>query len=303
MTFRERLAGWKRRYSLPATLLVLGFLLFVAYFFHDIFISIYPGQAGVLWKRVTGTVTRRVYGEGLHIIAPWNKMYIYNIRLQESEGKYDVLSSDGLKFEVVISLRYRPIRERLAELHQHIGPNYLKSFILPEIGAHAREEIARFRPEELYTSKRREITEAIIAKTQERLQVSYHPEGPLSSPIYFEDVFLKSVTLPPVVAAAIESKLAQEQLMLEYDYRLEREEKEKARKRIEAEGIRLFQDIVAEGISDRYLKWKGIDATLELAKSPNAKIVVIGSGEDGLPLILGPLDAAGGTAAATTPPP
>ena len=106
-------------------------------------------------------------------------------------------------------------------------------------------------------------------------------------------------TVPVIAAAAadeeriraLEAQLAQQQQMLEYDFRLLKEEKEKQRKRIEAEGIRMFQDIVAEGISDRYLKWKGIDATLALAESNNAKIVIIGAGEDGLPIILGPLES------------
>jgi regulator of protease activity HflC (stomatin/prohibitin superfamily) len=110
--------------------------------------------------------------------------------------------------------------------------------------------------------------------------------------IYVEDVLIRHIELPPALVAAIQGKLVTEQEMLEYDFRIMAETKEKERKRLEAEGIRAFQDIVTEGISDRYLKWKGIDATLELAKSPNSKVVIIGSAGDGLPIILGPLETA-----------
>lgn len=288
----ERLERWWKAHQLQISLVFFGFLLAVAYFWESIFISIYPGQAGVLWRRFTGTVTGRVYDEGFHVIFPWDRMYIYNVRLQETSTFYDVLSADGLDIEVELSIRFRPIKESLPSLHKHLGPDYIQSFILPEIGAQAREEIAQYEPDELYTESRRLITEAIIRKMRESLLVRYSPHEELSVPIYFEEVFLRSITLPPTVAQAIRNKLAQKHLMLEYDYRLQREEKEAERKRIEAEGIRMFQDIVAEGISERYLKWKGIDATLELARSPNSKIVVIGAGDDGLPIILGPLDAA-----------
>lgn len=294
MTLLERLREWRERYGFHATLILLAFLLFVAYFYERIFISIYPGEAGVLWKRLHGTVTERFYDEGFHIIAPWNVMYIYDVRFQEAHDTYDVLTLDGLKTSVDIAVRFRPIKETLPELHKNIGPEYIDTFVLPEVKTYFREQAAIYDLQQLYSEKREEIMDEVLRKTEASLRVSYQPESELATPIYFQDAFIQNIAVPPTVAQAIENKLAQEQLMLEYDYRLEKEEKERERKRIEAEGIRLFQDIVSEGISERYLKWKGIDATLDLAKSNNSKIVIIGGGEDGLPIILGPLDASTG---------
>ena len=105
--------------------------------------------------------------------------------------------------------------------------------------------------------------------------------------IELKDVLISGVSLPPTIKAAIESKLEQEQVAKEFDFRLERERKEAERKRIEARGIRDFQDMIAAGIEEGLLKWKAIEATLELAESENAKMIIIGAGEEGLPVILG----------------
>ncbi len=289
---RERLREWRRRYGFYLLLIFLAFLLFVAYFCDRMFISIYPGEAGVLWRRFTGTVTETFYDEGFHMISPWNVMYVYDVRFQQAHDSYDILTSDGLRTTVDIAVRFRPIKEALPGLHQNIGPEYVETYILPEIRTYFRELAAQYDLQQLYGDKRREIMDEVLRRVEASLRLSYQPQSALATPIYFQEAFVQNIALPETVAKAIESKLTQEQLMLEYDYRLQTESKEKERKRIEAEGIRLFQDIVSEGISERYLKWKGIDATLDLAKSDNSKIVIIGGGKDGLPIILGPLDAA-----------
>jgi regulator of protease activity HflC (stomatin/prohibitin superfamily) len=100
-------------------------------------------------------------------------------------------------------------------------------------------------------------------------------------------VLLRDIQLPVTLKASIEAKQQAEQEALAMSFRLQRERQEAERKRIEAGGIRDFQQIVAQGISPQLLQWKGIEATETLAKSPNAKVVVIGSGRNGLPLIMG----------------
>src|SRR5438132_7597629 len=104
------------------------------------------------------------------------------------------------------------------------------------------------------------------------------------------DVLVTGIELPAAIVAAINRKIEQYYIAEEYKFRVEREKRESERKKIEAEGIRDFQQIVSQGISESYLRWRGIEATLQLSQSTNSKVVVIGSGKDGLPIILGNVD-------------
>ncbi len=298
ITVRTWIRGWWRRNSLNVTLIVLGIISLVAFLSKNIFISIHPGEAGVRWSRFFGgTITDKVHGEGIHVIFPWDIMYKYNVRFQRREATFVVLSSDGLRMETVFVVRFRPVVGKVALLHKHVGPDYVETLLLPEVGAHARERIAQYIPEEFYSQKRLTLQQEILSALQTESKIRYEFSQVQSTDFLFvEDVFIKTISLPEDVAESIRDKLSQQQHLEEYDYIVAREEKEKQRKRIEAEGIRLFQDIVTEGISDRYLRWKGIDATLALATSPNSKIVVIGAGEGGLPIILGNLEGIGGAA-------
>lgn len=297
-TSRE-VGDWLRRRSLILTTLVLMFLMVVLFFADRTFVSVYSGQSGVLWSRFFGgTQIDRVYLEGLHIIFPWDEMNIYDIRLQENQREFQVLSSDGLEMRVSVSVRFRPIQAHLGVLHREVGPQYVETLVLPELGAQARKQIALYEPFELYSQLREDVQQEMTEGLRRQIRVMYRQGAPPEDAIHVEDVLIRNIQLPDQVRNAIEKKLTQRHMMLEYSYRIEKEEMEKARKKIEAEGIRTFQDIVNEGISERYLRWKGIDATLELARSTNSKVVVIGGGEDGLPIILGNVDGA-----APEPPP
>lgn len=268
---------------------IMIFVFIVVYFANEIFYTIPPGSVGVLWLRFGGgTVLNHYLGEGLHIIAPWNKIYIYDTRLQQLEQDFDVLSADGLKMTVNIAYRFQAIPKTVPALHQYIGPNYVSVLLTTEIGARARDVFSRNTPEEIFSDRRIQIQQEILRDVQQDLRKTFSPMA--GHPIDFvklDDVLIRGITLPPEVEAAINRKEEQKQLNLEYDYRLLREAKETERKRIEAQGIREFQDIVSSGITPSYLKWKGIEATLQLAQSKNAKIVIIGSGKEGLPIILG----------------
>jgi regulator of protease activity HflC (stomatin/prohibitin superfamily) len=269
---------------------LIALLLFI-YMIPDIFYSVYPGEAAVVWYRFAGGTDIDVRGEGLQIKWPWDRAYIYSIRMQYATRTFHALCSDGMPIQVETTIRFRLHRVALGELHKHVGPDYLETLVLPELGAHVRERISQYRPAVLYTQQREEIQEQILSELKQELLLVYHEGRDPEEAIFVEDVLIRNIVLPPKVAEAIDDKLAQEQRMLEYEYRLQKERREAERKAIEAEGIRRFQDTVTGGISERYLKWKGIDATLELARSPNAKIVIIGAGEDGLPIILGGIDS------------
>ncbi len=304
---RERLAAvsdrgrrWVRRQIIPLAVVGLLFVWLFIYLIPNIFIFVKPGEGGVLWHRFgNGTVTDRSYGEGTHIILPWDLMYIYNVRLQNRTQVFEVLSKDGLLYHVALTIRFRLILEDLGLLHQHVGPDYVNTLIFPELGSHARALMAQYRADEVYTTRRLEIENEILARLRREMVVGYIPEVKRESYLHVENVLVRQIILPKKVADAIENKLAQEQMMLEYDFRLGKEMKEAERKRIEAYGIRDFQSIVRQGISEQLLKWKGINATLELARSNNSKIVVIGAGKEGMPLILGGFDSSASAARST----
>lgn len=254
------------------------FAFFVAFFWNHIFVKIDAGEAGVLYRLFGGgTVTEKVYGEGLHVIMPWNRMFIYNARVQQVPDDFTVLSQDGLSIRVEVSIRFRPVFDQLGLLHKNIGYDYVDKVVKPEIQAQFRFVLGQYKPEEIYTSQGfivQTVVQGALGEIGERF-------------ILLDDLLLKSVTLPKPVAEAIESKLRAQQLAQEFDYRLQTEGKEAQRKKIEAQGIRDFQDtITGSGISEQFLRFKGIEATLELAKSPNSKTVIIGGGQDRLPIIL-----------------
>lgn len=281
----------------PEIAVVVMILVFmVVYFADQIFYTIPPGSVGVLWLRFFGgTVLHRYLGEGLHIVAPWDKIYIYDVRLQQLEQDFDVLSADGLKMRVNIAYRFQAIPDTVPELQQFVGPNYVSVLLTTEIGARARDVFSRNTPEEIFSDRRIQIQREILTDVQADLRKTFSPMA--GHPIDFvrlDDVLIRGITLPPEVEAAINRKEEQKQLNLEYDYRLLREAKEAERKKIEAGGIREFQDTISTGITDSYLRWKGIEATLELARSNNAKVVIVGSGKDGLPIILGNMDSGTG---------
>ncbi|NJM94148.1 MAG: prohibitin family protein [Cytophagales bacterium] len=254
-------------------------LIFVIYFSSQIFITIASGEAGVIYRRFGGgTDTESFFEEGFHVIAPWNKLFVYDVRTQERKETMEVLSRNGLTIALDLSIRFEPRVQELGKLHRQLGLNYAEKVVIPEIRTAARKIIGNYTPEELYSSKRDQIQDEVFAEAKENVEKKF---------ISLDAVLVRNITMPATIKEAIEKKLKQEQESMEYEFRLEKEKKEAERKRIEAQGIKDFQDIVSDGLTDKLLKWKGIEATLELAKSENSKIVVIGQGKEGLPIILG----------------
>lgn len=241
-------------------------------------ITINAGEAGVLFKTFGGGVdTEKTYGEGFHVIAPWNKMIRYELRQNELLEQMAVLSANGLEITVELSAWYHPEQSNLPQLHQEKGQDYLNRLVKPAVRSATRSVVGRYTPEQIYSSKRDAIQLEIYEETKLILDPQY---------IQLNEVLVRDITLPPTIKTAIENKLKQEQESLEYEFRLQRELKEAERIRIEAEGKAAANRILNASLSDNILQEKGIAATLELAKSPNTKVVVVGN-SDGLPLILG----------------
>lgn len=243
-------------------------------------VTIGSGEAGVLYKTFGGGVVtdEPPLGEGFHIVAPWNKVYIYEVRRQEIFEKMKVLSSNGLDIQLDASAWYKPDEMNLGKLHQEIGENYLQRIILPTIRSAARSVVGRYTPEQLYSSKRDAIQREIFEETKKIVDDQY---------IVLDDILVRDVTLPPTIKDAIERKLKQEQESLEYEFRLVTAEKEAERQIIEAEGKAQANKILSASLTDKILQDKGIEATIKLSESNNSKVIVIGSGDTGMPIILG----------------
>lgn len=290
----KRVWSWLGRRKLYIELGLLLLLLLTIVLFNKIFISIHPGELGVLWLRFGGTVVdEEPLQEGLHIILPINNVYVYDTRVQQWKHEFHVLSSDGLQIIINMSIRYYPHRdERLNLLHQQIGPDYLQKVIIPEIEASLRTIIGKYTPAELYQADY-ELLESAISESLMQLTENF---------VVLDDLLITEIQLPPLVQEAIQNKLREQHNAEKYEYLLLQAEEEAKRKVILATGIRDFQDIVGEGISTQLLQWRGIEATLELAKSPNSKIVILGNSRDGLPLIFDTSDMdMGGNASMPTP--
>ena len=243
-------------------------------------VTIGSGEAGVLYKTFdNGVVTDKpALGEGFHIIAPWNKVFIYEVRQQEIVENMQVLSSNGLDIKLEASAWFQPDFSNLGNLHQQKGQNYVSRVLQPAIRSAARSVVGRYTPEQLYSSKRDAIQVEILEETQNIVSDQF---------VQLNEILIRDVTLPLTIKDAIERKLKQEQESLEYEFRLVTASKEAEKVIIEAKGKAESNRILSASLTDKILQDKGIDATIQLSESPNSKVIIIGSGDSGLPLILG----------------
>ena len=256
------------------------------------------GHASVLWHRFPISGGENSVGplrEGVHFIQPWDHFYTYDLRMQTRDHDFQVVSKDGLHFDISLTIRWRVFRDKVVLLNQTLGPDYINKLLVPKVGWAARRVVARYSAEALFTEKRTEVQELLydlITNGSPENGIAAEPPGRRDPDDVVElvDVLIRTVELPPQIRRAIENKLEQAQIVEEYRFIVKRESLESERKLIEAEGIRKFQETIAPAISDSYLKWRGIEASLELAKSPNSKIVIFGNSEGGLPVIFDATD-------------
>ncbi len=250
-------------------------LVILIFFFNSI-IKVPTGAVTVL--TMFGRVTGEVLPEGIHLINPLKASNELSIRTQEVKESASVPSSEGLVMNLDTSLIYHLNPEKAADVYQRVGPRYADVLIEPNLRAAIREATASHTANALYTGEREMVAKQVF----DQLTAKLGERG-----ITIESVLLRDIQLPQTLKASIEAKQQAEQEALAMNFRLQKEKQEAERKRIEAAGIRDFQQIVAQGISPALLEWKGIEATENLAKSSNSKVVVIGNNKNGLPLILG----------------
>jgi len=284
-----------RKISLGMSFLILIFLFVLVVFWHSMVFTTPVGHTSIVWHRMLLTGERRSLGplaEGLHIIAPWDVFYTYDLRLQKHRHDYDVVSKDGLHFDMELIFRWRVIRKNIRILNESTGPDYLEKMLVPEMGSVTRWVVANYTAEALYTAARAQVQSDIYDQAiSDALPNGIGSLGDLTNAdtrnvVSLVDVLISRIELPEKIRSAIEIKMIEAQVVAAYQFVLEREKLEKERKKIEAEGIRVFQETVAPAISESFLRWRGIEATLKLSQSPNTKVVVIGNSATGLPLIL-----------------
>jgi regulator of protease activity HflC (stomatin/prohibitin superfamily) len=287
--FRQLLA-WRNDIWFIGLAIILVFTLMIPV----IVITIPAGSVGVEWRRFQdGTRTGPAYGEGIVLIQPWNQLYLYDTRVKVNEEKVGTLSADGLSVEVDLAWAYHLVPEAAGIVHKYLGSDYGEKIVGRVVTSVVRTQMAAFRSEDLHSGERLNFERSVSIESNKALKnlqaISNLPElknNPDFKWVVLEGVLIKDVKFPQGVQEAYVRKNTARALVDEYTFKIAAEQKEVERKRAEALGIRSFQEIVSSGLTDSYLKWRGIDATLQLSQSNNAKVVVIGGGSSGMPLIL-----------------
>lgn len=257
----------------------VGALILVIFFGNSMFFKVNPGERAVIFRQFgAGLDTSNIFNPGFHMIAPWNDFITYNVKELKSEETMDVLDKNGLSINIDISVRYNPKYNQIPYLHRQFGQDYINQLIIPEIRSTVRQVAGRYTAEEIYSTRRSEVEESIINEAGEKLDNNF---------IDMRALLIRSITLPQDIRGAIESKLKQEQEALAYQFKLEKEKSEAERRRIAAEGEAKANNIINQSLTTNLLRMRGIEATIKLSESPNSKTIIIGSGKDGMPLILG----------------
>ena len=247
------------------------FLFFIIYLSDAIFIYIYPGQAGLMFKSLSSNpVSAEALHEGLYIIAPWNKIYVYDLTRQKQTLDVDALTNNGLMVKLRVSAIFRPDVDKLRDLALNVGSDYREEILVPTILASTREVIGEYQPEELYTTAMHDIQKQMLEEARREItDLSF----------IIEEVIIEELKLPSALNKAIENKLKQQQNALAYRYILQQEKDEARRRQIEAESINSYQTTIKQSLNADILKWLKIRALTELGQSDNSKIVVFGDGE------------------------
>jgi regulator of protease activity HflC (stomatin/prohibitin superfamily) len=240
--------------------------------------SIGAGEQGVKYSYFSGTDLDDNYGEGFHVFMPWEQIIDYDVRVNNADEEIEVLASNGLTIGMDLSVRYRPVNNQLPQLHTTYGQEYYERLVRPELRSVAREVVGQFTPEELYSTRRAELQEQIEERLSAAVEQGY---------VELEAVLIRDIELPEQIRRAIENKLEEQQLVEQARLSIQRAEQEAERKRVEASGDADRAQIIAQSLTPAFLQFQGIQATRELAQSSNSKVVIIGGGEGGLPVILG----------------
>ena len=269
------------RKLLPIVVTIVIALIVVIALSSSIFYTIQANERAVLFKKFSGGLDKEnVIQPGFHVKAPWNDLITFDVAESKAEETMDVLDKNGLSIQVDVSVRFYPKFDRIGYIYERFRLGYINTLVIPEVRSTVRQVMGRFTAEEIYSTKRAEVETAIRTETADVL-------GNETNNVEMTALLIRSINLPEKIKQAIENKLQQEQEALAYQFRLDKEKSEAERKKIAAEGEAAANRIVNSSLTPNLLRMRGIEATLKLAESQNAKVVVIGQGDDGLPIILG----------------
>lgn len=265
------------KYRLSGLVYVLSVILFLAISIFMIlvphlFVRVAAGNVGVLYHLFSGTELNRTLPEGLHVKFPMDDIIPYDVRIQKAQQELNILSNSGLSVHLELTYWFRIDPARAAYIHSKIGPDYAANIVSPALVSAAREVIGSHSPEELYTSMSAKMQTEIVSNARGKL-------GPYG--VIAESVLVTFLTLPDMVNQAIESKLEMQQQSLAYEFRIRSAQQEKERKRIEGEGIRDMNRLIASTLSPHVLNFMNVQGMRDLATAPNSKVVVLGGGQQG----------------------
>ena len=250
-------------------------------FASSIFFVVESTERAVIFRKFSGGLDKKnIITPGFNYKMPWNDIYKFDITDNLVEETIDVLDKNGLNINVDVTMSFHPVYDSIGEIYETFKMDYLRRLVRPEFRSTVRQVMGRFTAEEIYSTKRSEV------ETQIQSEASLVLMKPGNN-IVMKSLLIRSISLPDQIKNAIESKLQQEQEALAYQFRLEKEKSEAERKRIAAEGEAKANRIINNSLTPNLLKMRGIEATSKLAESPNSKVIVVGSGKDGLPIILG----------------
>ena len=240
------------------------------------FTVIPAGHVGVV--DFFGVVSDHTLKSGINPVNPLARVIKFSVQTSEHKETMQVLSREGLTIGLEMSVLYRLDADSAASVYKKIsGGDYKEIILVPQFRSISRAVTASFQASALYSTERERLGVSI----QEELSKIVAPRG-----VIVESTPLRNVALPTQLTEAIEQKQRADQESQRMEFILTKEKQEADRKRIEAKGISDFQTIVAAGISEQLLRWKGIEATEKIASSQNTKVVIVGAGKDGLPIIL-----------------
>lgn len=285
----QKFADWIVTNLISLLIILFLFVGSVVILYPRIVILVPAGSVGVMYRALDGGVALdELVPEGITLIMPWNSVAQYNSRIQVQSLELDVLTSDLLKSRVKLNFQFEVNRLTVPLLHKFVGPNYVKTMVIPEVTSVTREMFGRLSSTQAFTAGINQVVRDIAITADRVIIDKLSPPGLTEIRLVrISAVQLESITFPEEIQKAIEDKLTQAQLTESYVYKLQTAEKEAQRKVLEAKGIKDFQDIVNAGMTENYLRYRGIEASESLAKSENSKIIMFGTSSGGLPLILG----------------
>jgi regulator of protease activity HflC (stomatin/prohibitin superfamily) len=261
----------KHRLAVRAIAILVAGIAMIASLFKNIVI-IPAGQVGVM--ELFGSVSERPLNPGIHLVNPFAEVEKFSTRLRDIKETVEATSQEGLAFSVDVSLQYKLEPQKAAEVYKSIGSNETE-IIISRFRSIIREVTATYPAEAIYSTKRQEVANQL----RERLSEQIAPLG-----FIVEDTLLREIKLPEKLQEAVQEKLAAEQENRKMTFTLEKERQEAERKRIEAKGIADSQKIISQGLTNPILQLKAIEATEKLAASDTTKVVIMGSGQGGLPV-------------------